>query len=123
MTEYVITAAAVATGGALGAVLRVAVLRLGKPNHKLPYATFGVNVLGSFFIGWASAGNDPFIGALFMSGVLGGFTTYSTFSVEAASLVKRKRLAPACIYVALTLVACTLAVGAGLAVAEWQGAT
>lgn len=112
-------AAAVAAGGAAGAVIRTAALRFGKPEHRIPYVTLAVNVTGSFLLGWVAATPSlPAVAAVFwMTGVLGGFTTYSTFAVEAASAASGSKggLRRAVLYIILTLTACTLAAGIGMA--------
>jgi CrcB protein len=112
----------VALGGAIGASLRylsgVAAMRLIGPGF--PWATLFVNVAGSFAMGvlvvvLASHGNRlaPFL----MTGVLGGFTTFSAFSLDAVSLWGR---APglAAAYVAGSVALSLAALVAGMAVAR-----
>ncbi|MDJ0640185.1 MAG: CrcB family protein [Paracoccaceae bacterium] len=98
----------VALGGALGSVLRVL---LGMAV-TFPFGTLMVNVLGSFLIGlcWASgvdkmAALHPFL----MLGVLGGFTTFSTFSLDVLKLVEGGQLGLSAAYV---LASVLLSVGA-----------
>lgn len=82
----------VALGGALGSALRYLV-NITLPRlmgHGFPYATMTVNVLGSFAMGvlvvvLAMKGGNRFAPFL-MTGVLGGFTTFSAFSLDAAKL-------------------------------------
>lgn len=100
----------VAVGGAIGASLRflsgVAVLRAFGPQD-FPVAVLGVNILGSFLMGMfvvvaAQKGltqYSPFV----MTGVLGGFTTFSAFSLETVTLIERGQIASAGIYVALSV--------------------
>ena len=107
----------VAIGGAIGAVLRYAVGLV----ISFPYGALLVNVLGSFLIGLAlillvEKGLDRFQ-PLVMTGVLGGFTTYSTFSLDALRLFESGQLAGALIYAFGTLLLCLLACAAGL----WLG--
>jgi CrcB protein len=85
----------VAAGGALGAgarhLVNVAAMRALGPGF--PWATIAVNVAGSFLMGvlvvWLArrggAGWAPFL----MTGVLGGFTTFSAFSLDVATLWER----------------------------------
>ncbi|NNK17442.1 MAG: fluoride efflux transporter CrcB [Sulfitobacter sp.] len=101
----------VALGGAIGAALRflsgVAMLRLTGPQD-FPLAIITVNVLGSFLMGVfvvAAAHKglthlSPFV----MTGILGGFTTFSAFSVEAITLMERGDYGGAGLYVALSVI-------------------
>lgn len=93
----VATALWVALGGALGSVLRFAVGAIvrGMPSLAgLPWATLGVNVTGSLAIGalagLIAGGNDitPPVRAFVMVGVLGGFTTFSTFALEGIDMLQ-----------------------------------
>ena len=102
----------IALGGAIGSVLRyLMVAAIGAP-----WGTAAVNVLGSFAIGVLFVLLDARTGwQLFvMTGLLGGFTTFSAFSLEAAFLWERSA-ALAVLYVVLSLV---LAIGA-CAAAFW----
>lgn len=97
----------VALGGALGAVSRyltgVAALRVF--GASFPIGTLSVNILGSFLMGIAfvvlvARGGDasrlvPFI----MTGFLGGFTTFSAFSLDAFALLEKGRTLAAVIYI------------------------
>ncbi len=99
----------VAVGGALGAVLRLCVTlgmaRVTGPGF--PLGVLVVNVLGSFLIGVLAvlsfqrgfAHLNPFL----ITGVLGGFTTFSTFSLEALMLVERGAAGAALAYVGLSV--------------------
>lgn len=109
------TLLAVALGGALGSVLRhLAVQALGAP-----WAVMMVNVLGSFIIGLAVVllAGRILLSPLVITGILGGFTTFSAFSLDALKLWEAGRFAEAGIYVGgsvlISLVAVTL--GATLA--------
>ena len=111
----------VAFGGALGAALRflsgVAVLRLTGPA-EFPVAIITVNVIGSclmgvFFVVAAHRGLthlSPFV----MTGILGGFTTFSAFSLETVTLMERGAFGAAAIYVALSVGLSIAALMAGL---------
>ena len=113
----------VALGGAIGAAMRwsvgLAVARAWAPGF--PVATLSVNVLGGFAMGIVAAviaGRDmghmaPFL----MVGVLGGFTTFSAFSLETITLIERGAVGHAVLYVGLSVF---LSVGA-LAVGLWLG--
>lgn len=117
-------AAYVALGGALGSVLRyltgMATIRLFGPF--LPWGTFTVNIVGSFCIGllmeWiarklnASTDMQLFL----VTGVMGGFTTFSSFSLDVISLMERGELLWAMTYALATLGLGIVAVFGGLAV-------
>ncbi len=107
----------VAIGGAIGAVLRYVVVQA----VSFPYGTMLVNVLGSFLIGLvlillAEKGLDRFQ-PLVMTGVLGGFTTYSTFSLDTLRMFESGQIAGALTYSVGTLLLCLAACAAGL----WLG--
>jgi len=102
----------VAFGGALGASLRywVGILCSNNGFVQFPLATLVVNTLGSFIMGacfvWVSAhstaASEQF--RLFaMVGILGGFTTYSSFSLDTLVLVEQGHYYQAALYVLLTL--------------------
>jgi fluoride exporter len=115
--------AVVAAGGVLGSLARWAVgLALPTPAGSFPWATFGINVLGSLLMGVlvvvvtevreAHPLVRPFLGV----GVLGGFTTFSTFATDAHALLAGEHRATALAYLAATVVgavgACALGVAA-----------
>lgn len=101
---------AVALGGALGSVARYG---LGVTARALwpgwPWGTFLVNVIGSFAIGLLFAGfllrpAPEWLRLGLITGVLGGFTTFSAFSIEALELLRTDGAAGAALYVVATLV-------------------
>jgi CrcB protein len=115
--------AAIAAGGALGSLARYGLGVAFPPGRTgFPWATFGINVLGSLLIGvlmvlvvevWeAHPLVRPFLGV----GVLGGFTTFSTYVVDVQRLVDAGAAATALAYLAATLVAAVAAAYVGLAV-------
>ena len=88
-----ITILAVAIGGAFGSVLRYLFAKAAADwlGTGFPYGTLGVNVIGGFVAGlcvvWlVERGAAPEWRALVMIGVLGGFTTFSAFSVDTLRL-------------------------------------
>jgi len=115
---------AIAAGGALGSVLRhgmngIVAHALGRPT---PYATLSVNVLGCLAIGvlagLLAAGRVQMTGgqrAFVFVGVLGGFTTYSTFGLDTFTLANTGRAAAAFWNVAAHVVVGLGAVYAGFA--------
>ena len=102
----------VAAGGAAGSWLRYLVARTLSPAASaFPWATLTVNVIGSFAMGLL-AGGLARLGhqaegwrLLIGVGVLGGFTTFSAFSLDFATMVERGALATAMTYVAASLIA------------------
>jgi CrcB protein len=114
----------VALGGAIGASLRYltarAAMRLLGPGF--PWGTVAVNVVGCFAMGLlAVALMERFPGAwgrwapFAMTGVLGGFTTFSAFSLDALSLWEKGRALAAALYVGGSVAASIAALGLGLA--------
>ncbi|WP_336323723.1 fluoride efflux transporter CrcB [Streptomyces lavendofoliae] len=110
--------AVVALGGAVGASARhAASLVLPTPVGGFPWTTLGVNVLGCALIGvlMVVAGSAravhrlvrPFLG----TGVLGGFTTFSTYALDVRQLVEGGRLRAGLAYLVLTPSAALVAVG------------
>jgi fluoride exporter len=111
--------AAVAAGSVLGSVLRWLV------GLALPWGTLFVNLTGSFAIGFFSGMTAPggrwFAGPrlrqFFMTGVCGGYTTFSMFSLETLRMLQQGKLGGAALYVAASLIAWLGAVWAGDAIA------
>lgn len=117
----------VCLGGALGSGARYLLSgwlaeRLG---HAFPYGTFAVNVVGSFLlavlmqVGLASAALSPTARIALGTGVLGGFTTYSTFSYETFVYLREGAPALAALNVSLTLFGCLAACWLGFAAGRW----
>lgn len=118
------TVAQVAAGGAIGASARylagVAVMRAMGPGF--PWGTLLVNVAGSFLMGvlivvLAHLGGTRFLPFLAV-GVLGGFTTFSSFSLDAVTLYERGAVGAAAGYVAASVVLSLAALFAGLMLAR-----
>ncbi|WP_428965319.1 FluC/FEX family fluoride channel [Micromonospora fluostatini] len=112
----------IAAGGMLGALARAgAQAAAPHPPAGFPWATFGVNVLGCLLIGVLMVLVDrgrpgplvrPFLGV----GVLGGFTTFSTYVVEVQRAVQAGALATAGTYLVATVAGALTAVWVGEAV-------
>lgn len=113
--------AAVAAGGALGASLRYVAAHLTHAwlGRDFPYGTLLVNIVGSLIIGYflvllpETEEPIPIVRLLLITGLLGGFTTYSAFSIETLQLLQDGHLTRAGMNIVLTLVFCFLAVWAG----------
>lgn len=110
-------------GGGAGSVLRYAVSELCRrwpAAQAFPLGTFIVNILGSFLIG-VLAGHlikaDSSLKLLLITGFCGGFTTFSTFSAENASLLQNGNYGIALLNMVLSLVVGLLAVMIGWKVA------
>jgi CrcB protein len=111
-------------GGGLGAALRhglnMAAARL--LGTAFPYGTLAINILGSLAMGliaefFALKSGLPQHWRLFLTtGMLGGFTTFSAFSLEAALLYERGEVAGAAIYVVASVVLAIGALFAGMAI-------
>lgn len=116
--------ALVALGGAAGSLLRYAVgTAVPHPAGGWPWATLAVNVVASLLLGlaagwahWRHAAH--WVRPLLMTGVLGGFSTYSAFAVDTVVLADTGHAGLAVAYVALTVVGCVGAVAVGTAVAR-----
>lgn len=103
----------VGVGGAVGAAGRWGVGELiPGSDGGFPWATFIVNVVGCLAIGlatrWLVRGSDAWLGAVV--GVLGGFTTFSTFAVETRGLLDGGRGGTALVYVGASLIVGLVAV-------------
>ena len=114
------TAMSIAIGGAIGAVLRYLAILV----FTFPFGTIVVNVLGSFLIGVAFVCllQDKSLGRYLpfaMTGVLGGFTTFSTFSLDTLILIEKGAFGTALAYVFGTVALCLLACAAGLWLTRW----
>ncbi|MGE5565103.1 MAG: fluoride efflux transporter CrcB [Parcubacteria group bacterium] len=117
----------VALGGGAGAVARYLVgtqtLRMWGPNW--PYGTFTVNILGGLLMG-ALAGYLAHKGGadqerwrlLLGVGVLGGFTTFSAFSLETALMIEKRAYGTAVTYAGASIVLSITALFAGLLLAR-----
>jgi CrcB protein len=106
---------AVAVGGALGALARWGLGEAFPADaDEFPWATFAINVLGSFALAMLPAlavvRRSRTAAATLGPGVLGGFTTLSAYSEQARALLEVDRAGVAGLYVAGTLAACLLAV-------------
>ncbi len=114
----------VAAGGAIGASCRhlfgMVAMRLF--GTGFPYGTLGVNILGSFMMGaliaWLAfraegAGQD--LRLFVATGVLGGFTTFSAFSLETVLLWERGEAGLAALYIALSVMLSVAGLAGGLA--------
>ena len=113
----------VATGGATGAVLRYILTNLSKNIFSSSiYGTFSVNILGSFFIGYLITSNifknfpEEFIKFFLIIGLLGSFTTFSTFSYESLGLIMEKKIFVSFVYILFSISVCILSAYLGITI-------
>lgn len=117
----------VAVGGAAGSVARylvgTAALRWIGPGW--PWGTLTVNIVGGFLMGvvtgwlaFRAAGQQETFRVLLATGVLGGFTTFSAFSLETALMIEKRAYGSAFTYTAVSVVFALTALFAGLFLAR-----
>jgi CrcB protein len=103
----------VGLGGFVGSVLRygtgiVATAWVGDRLGRFPWTTLVINVVGSLLIGWllraVEQGSVQHL--LGVVGFCGGFTTFSTFSLESVRLLREGHTSTALLYIGLSLVLC-----------------
>jgi len=99
----------VALGGAIGSAARyltgLAVLRAF--GHGFPLGVLVANVIGSFLMGlfavWAGRNAMTHLSPFVMTGLLGGYTTFSAFSLETLTLIERGQMGSAALYMVLSV--------------------
>lgn len=111
----------VGLGGAAGSMLRYAI-SLIPYKHTFPLLTLVTNIFGAFLIGYitgvAARKNVSESALLFLkTGLCGGFTTFSTFSLEAYTLIQSGHYAYMAAYVLISLLGCLAGIKAGMALA------
>ena len=112
----------VGLGGFVGSVLRYLVSLIPLEHESgFPLVTLGINLLGAFLLGLImsvagrDAGLDPRTLLFLKVGVCGGFTTFSTFALEAHGLLSGGKPLVAILYMVLSVVLCVFAIyGAGV---------
>lgn len=117
---------AIALGGAIGSLGRylITVSMVRYPPHWLPLGTVSVNLIGSFAIGlvWVylqQRNDSEFIRLFIAVGLLGGFTTFSTFSLETVYFLSESEWSRAVANILLNLTGCLLATTAGIGLGRW----
>ena len=113
--------AGVAMGGAIGSVARYFVAQVQSPTWTgFPYGIFLVNVSGGFIMGVLVElmalrfSVSPEVRAFLTTGVLGGYTTFSTFSLESALLIQKGAMVNATAYVVGSAILSIVALFCGL---------
>jgi len=121
----------VGLGGGVGSLLRRWIGRLiGERYHSdFPLGTFLINVTGAFVMGYLSVlfmvdwrdRHGTALNAFVLTGVLGGYTTFSSMQLDAAKLAEKKGDVPAGFYLLLSVAGGLLAAALGGALAHAQG--
>lgn len=112
---------AIAGGGAIGALMRFWISNsiYAMSGRDFPYGTLVVNVLGSFLMGFLFVmlterfNMDPAWRAALLIGLLGAFTTFSTFSIETLNLFLAGEAVKAAMNIILSVVVCIFATWLG----------
>jgi len=115
-------------GGGLGSILRYLTQTFFNKNfaYAYPWGTFCVNVLGCLFLGflfgvtmskvhWFEDSTKLF----FTVGLMGGFTTFSTFGLESVNMFEKGQMESGFIYIASSIVLGIAAVYAGMQLAKY----
>ena len=113
---------AIAAGGAIGALLRywTSLAVHSRLGSGFPYGTLMVNVLGSLLMGFLyiwlieRIAGGATLRAFLLIGVLGAFTTFSTFSMETLNLVEGGQLGKALLNVVVSVTVCMTAAALGV---------
>jgi CrcB protein len=114
---------AVAVGGAIGSMARfwLAGAMMALTGPRFPWGTLLINVLGSFLIGLVAGmtlapprvGLHPDVRIFLMTGICGGFTTFSAFSLQTLELMQGGEFVPALGYAIGSVVLCVVATYSG----------
>ena len=114
---------AIAGGGAIGAMARygahVAFIHI--TNLQGIWGTLSINIIGSFAMGLLASVwmQETEVAKAFIAvGMLGGFTTFSTFSLDSLTLIMDGRIWSASAYILISVIASILALGAGLMITK-----
>ena len=115
----------VGCGGFLGAICRYLAGFIPINSHGFPFTTLLVNFAGAFLLGCFSylptmiPNFDPKISLFLTIGLCGGFTTFSTFSLDAIKLLENGKIGQGLTYIALSVGICLLAILIGRALLKW----
>jgi CrcB protein len=119
----------IAVGGAAGTCARfyVSAWMLAYLGPAFPYGTLSVNLAGSFLLGvlfaiGSSSGSEligPTVMLALTTGFMGGFTTFSTFSLDTFKFLQSAAWGTGVAYVAITVLGCVVGTGAGFALGGW----
>jgi len=112
---------AIGIGGFIGAILRAYTAGLVNHafKHDIPFGTIAVNLIGSFILGTLigliqfSAIQNPYLKSLLTTGMMGAFTTFSTFAVESFFLMKNGLIIESLVYISLNVIGSIILAAAG----------
>ena len=112
---------AIGIGGFIGAILRA--YTAGVINHafkhNIPFGTMAVNLIGSFVLGVLigliqyQIIQNPYLKSLLTTGMMGAFTTFSTFAIESFFLIKNGLIIESLVYILLNVIGSIILAGAG----------
>lgn len=118
----------VCVGGGIGSLLRWWIGQFidARMPSAFKYSTLFINITGAFVIAYLSAAlaigwqqrYGDMMSSLMLTGVLGGYTTFSTMQLDAVKMVEGKRAGMALFYLAVSVVGGLIAAAAGVAVAK-----
>jgi CrcB protein len=119
----------IALGGSIGAVLRYLVMTVfvSLRLFNFPYSTLCVNVVGSFLIGILAFylvnkfADSESLRLFLIVGILGAFTTFSSFSLDTLHMLLAQRYLAAGTYILTSVISCLLATFAGMIVVQKFG--
>jgi CrcB protein len=112
----------IAFGGAIGTLSRYLIASLAAPiSHEMPWGTILINITGSFIIGFfgtltLAQGRFPVsetVRLFVMVGICGGYTTFSSFSLQTLDLLRSGAIVRAGINIAASVILCICAVAVG----------
>lgn len=114
---------AIFTGAGFGGLARYSLVNVTSRllGSSFPYGTLLVNLVGGLALGllvgyWTGQGASPFVRAFLVTGLLGGFTTFSAFTLDSVTLVERHQASTALAYVLASVCGAILALAAGAAI-------
>lgn len=116
---------AIGLGGFIGSVSRYLLVLFihSKFLHAFPYGTLAVNITGCLLIGFLHGLSQKFLISeewrlMIATGLLGGFTTFSAFSIESIYMLRDGHTWPALLYIGVSVLFCLLAAYLGLLIFE-----
>lgn len=129
LSQYLV----IGLGGALGSMLRFGLgsfidSSVTKSGQVFPWGTIVVNITGCFIIGLVATVSAPGTGRYVISplilrfitiGMLGGYTTFSSFTLQTLNLWNDKQAGAAAVNVLVSVVLCLVGVWSGAALADW----